>query len=348
MNTVNNLSYKVSIIIPVYKVEPYLETCIESVINQTYPNIEIILVDDGSPDKCGEICDTYALKDNRVFVIHKQNEGVAKARIDGFKQSSGEYVTFIDADDYVENNYIEKLIEPVIKYQADMVVCQNFVKEGDHLTPCIRAVKGLFDEHQIKTIISQQYLYNKKTRGAGIPVFLCTKLIKRNFVLDGLIAGSGLWWGEDQVASFYILTKIKTLFVMPDCLYYYVKHKGQATQVYKTSLWENQLEAYKRYKDIDKEGLLKEQLPLRTWKFTIMANIYYKMPSSIKTCFDFCNELKRIENHLAWKDLFHRNSIGLGWRDDIKFWLLKLKQYKFFYMLFLYKTYKKKTSLIED
>lgn len=341
MNTVKNLSYKVSIIIPIYKVEPYLETCIESVINQTYPKIEIILVNDGSPDKCGDLCDAFALKDHRIVIIHKQNEGVAKARIDGFKRSTGEYVTFIDADDYVEDNYIEKLIEPVIKYQADMVVCQNFVKEGDHLTPCIRSVNGLFDEHQIKTIISQQYLYNKKTRGAGIPIFLCTKLIKRDFVLDGLIAGSGLWWGEDQVASFYILTKIKTLFVMPDCLYYYVKHKGQATQVYNTSLWENQLEAYKRYQDIDKEGLLKEQLPLRTWKFTVITNIYNKMPSTIKTCADFCKEMRCVDSHVAWKNLFSKKSIGFGWRDDIKYWLLKLKQYKLFYLLFLKKIYEK-------
>jgi len=281
------------------------------------------------------MCDEYAQNDNRFVVVHKQNEGVAMARIVGFKRSCGEYVTFIDADDYVENNYIEKMLEPVIKYKADMVVCQNFVKEGNHLTPCIRPVKGLFDEHQIKTIISQQYLYNKKTGGAGIPIFLCTKLIKREYVLDGLNVGSGLWWGEDQVASFQIITKIKSLFVMPDCLYYYVRHKGQATQVYNTSLWVNQLEAYNRYKEIDKEGLLKEQLPLRTWKYTVITNMYNKMPSTIKTCADFCEEFKFFDKHMAWKDLLSRRSLGLGWRDDLKLWLLKLKLYKLFYHLFL-------------
>lgn len=334
---------KVSILVPVYNVQHYLEECLFSLINQTYHNIEIILIDDGSPDKCGEICDAYAKKDKRVVVIHKTNEGVAKARIEALKHSTGEYVTFVDADDYVDNKFIEKLIEPVNKYQADMVVCQNYVKEGDNVYPSVRPIKGLFNASQIKDIISQQYLYNKKTGGAGMPIFIWSKLIKKEYVLDGLHAGSGLWWGEDQVASFYILNKIQTLYVMPDCLYYYVKHKGQATQVYNRSLWDNQLETYKRYKDIDKEGLLKEQLPLRTWKFTIMTNFYKKMPSKIHSCSAFCKEIKQIDNHTAWKDFFKRKSLGLGWKTDFKFWLLKLKQYRLFYILFLKKVYEKKS-----
>ena len=330
---------KVSILVPIYNVENYLKDCLSSLINQTYHNVEIVLIDDGSPDKCGEICDTYAFKDKRVVVIHKKNGGVAKARLDAFKHSTGEYITFVDADDFVENNYIEKLIEPVNKYHADMVVCQNFVKEGQNVYPSVRPIKGLYNASQIKDIISQQYLYNKKTSGAGMPVFLCTKLIKREYVLNGLNAGSGLWWGEDQVASFYILTKIQSLYVMPDCLYYYVKHKGQATQIYNHSLWDNQLETYNRYREIDKEGLLKEQLPLRTWKFTLMTNFYNKMPSKIHNCSAFCKEIKQIDGHTAWKDLFNRYSLGLGWKEDVKFWLLKFKLYRLFYILFLKKVY---------
>ena len=333
---------KVSILVPIYNVEDYLEDCLSSLINQTYHNIEIILIDDGSPDKCGEICDAYAIKDKRVVVVHKKNEGVAKARIDALKHSTGEYVTFVDADDFVENNFTEKLIEPVYKYQADMVGCQNYVKEGENVYPSVRPIKGFYSASEIKDIVSHQYLYNKITGGAGMPVFLCTKLIKREYVLDGLLAGSGLWWGEDQVASFYILTKIQSLYVMPDCLYYYVKHKGQATQVYNHSLWNNQLETYNRYRKIDKEGLLKEQLPLRTWKFTIMTNFYNKMPSKIHNCSAFCKEIKQIDGHTAWKDIFNRNTLGLGWKEDVMFWLLKLKQYKLFYILFLKKYTKNK------
>ena len=90
---------KVSIVVPVYKVEKYIENCIESLVSQTLREIEIILVDDGSPDKCGEICDVYAARDNRIKVLHKKNAGVSAARNDGLLQASGEYILFCDSDD---------------------------------------------------------------------------------------------------------------------------------------------------------------------------------------------------------------------------------------------------------
>ena len=92
---------KISIIVPVYKVEPYLGTCLESVLSQTYQNLEIILVDDGSPDQCGTICDQYALKDNRIRVIHQENQGLSGARNSGIDLVTGEYITFIDSDDFI-------------------------------------------------------------------------------------------------------------------------------------------------------------------------------------------------------------------------------------------------------
>ena len=99
----------VSIIIPIYNVEKYSDECITSVINQTYKNIEIILVDDGSPDNCGKICDNYALKDKRIKVIHEKNGGLSFARNTGLNIATGEYVYFLDSDDYLTDNAIELL-----------------------------------------------------------------------------------------------------------------------------------------------------------------------------------------------------------------------------------------------
>ena len=110
---------KISIIVPVYKVEAYLSECIESIINQTYRNLEIILVDDGSPDKCGEICDEYAKKDERIHVIHKKNEGVARARNDGIEYAGGDYISFIDSDDWIAENAYEVLYQGLKQYDAD-------------------------------------------------------------------------------------------------------------------------------------------------------------------------------------------------------------------------------------
>lgn len=111
----------ISIIIPIYKVEVYLDECIQSVLNQTYQNLEIILVDDGSPDRCGEICDTYAEKDSRIKVIHQINAGQSAARNAGLELCSGKYLFFLDADDYIRNDAIEVLLESITQSGADMV-----------------------------------------------------------------------------------------------------------------------------------------------------------------------------------------------------------------------------------
>ena len=122
---------KISIIIPVYKVENYLEKCIDSILCQTYRNLEVILVDDGSPDKCGEICDRYAAKDNRVKVIHKKNAGVARARNDGIDIATGDYISFIDSDDWIAENAYEVLYNGLKEYNADCSVggCVNVLKK---------------------------------------------------------------------------------------------------------------------------------------------------------------------------------------------------------------------------
>ncbi len=112
----------ISVIIPVYKVEPYLQRCVESVIHQTYPNLEIILVDDGSPDRCGQICDRYALQDNRVRVIHQENQGVSSARNAGMKLMTGEYCFFLDSDDYIDLHTIETLYNRAKSTNADLVI----------------------------------------------------------------------------------------------------------------------------------------------------------------------------------------------------------------------------------
>ena len=110
----------ISVILPIYNVAQFLPRCIESVCRQTYDNLEIILVDDGSPDECGDICDKYAEKDNRIVVVHKQNGGLSDARNKGAEIANGEYITFIDSDDYVTDTYVEYLYSLIEKYHTRM------------------------------------------------------------------------------------------------------------------------------------------------------------------------------------------------------------------------------------
>ena len=105
------MSDKISVIVPVYNVENYLRRCVDSIINQTYKNLEIILVDDGSPDNCPVICDEYAQKDSRIKVIHKENGGLSSARNCGMDMATGEYIGFVDGDDWIESDMYKFLIE---------------------------------------------------------------------------------------------------------------------------------------------------------------------------------------------------------------------------------------------
>lgn len=124
---------KLSIIVPVYKVEQYLNRCVDSILNQTYRNIEIVLVDDGSPDRSGEICDRYAKSDERVKVVHKKNGGVSSARNIGFSSSTGEYIGYVDSDDYIAPTMYEDMIDVLEKNDLDIVCCDAFIVKGDKL-----------------------------------------------------------------------------------------------------------------------------------------------------------------------------------------------------------------------
>ena len=127
---------KVSIIVPVYKVEEYLESCVNSIIAQTYSNIEIILVDDGSPDKCPEICEALKKKDKRIKVIHKQNGGLSDARNFGVKAACGEYVLYVDSDDVIEADMVEHLVKLIHDNNADIALSffDNVLQGASSLT----------------------------------------------------------------------------------------------------------------------------------------------------------------------------------------------------------------------
>lgn len=122
----------VSIIVPIYKVEPYLRRCLDSIVNQTYTNLEIILVDDGSPDGCPQICDEYAAKDERIVVIHKENGGLSDARNAGLDICKGEYISFVDSDDWVENEYIFCLVENALSTNSDITIVNHDLVWNNH------------------------------------------------------------------------------------------------------------------------------------------------------------------------------------------------------------------------
>ena len=147
----------ISVVIPVYKVEEYIKRCIDSIITQTYENLEIILVDDGSPDNCPKICDEYAKKDKRVKVIHKENGGLSDARNAGIDIASGKYITFVDSDDYVTSDYVEYMYNILKKYDSQMATCQTLRVNSKDTE--IKKIANNFQE-EIELMTARDLFYN--------------------------------------------------------------------------------------------------------------------------------------------------------------------------------------------
>lgn len=205
----------ISVIVPVYKVEEYLNKCIDSIINQTYYNLEIILVDDGSPDRCGEICDTYANKDNRVVVIHKKNGGLSGARNAGLDAANGNYIGFVDSDDWIELDMYEKMLEAIQRKDADIAVCKfNVVRtsSGD---------SGVNDENnsKIELLIGSsealKIMYSQEPFDAAA----WDKLYKRD-LFDKIRYPLGIV-GEDLATTYKLFDKADKIVYINEFLYNY-------------------------------------------------------------------------------------------------------------------------------
>ncbi len=205
----------VSIIVPIYKVEQYLDECISSIINQTYTNIEIILVDDGSPDRCGEMCDAYAERDQRIKVIHKQNGGLVSARKAGVHQATGEYIGFVDGDDYVLEDLCASAEKVAVKYQADMILFGLTYVYDDRKTFYSELPKeGLYQGQQLKEMIRNQMFGNGRSFKQSISPCAVCKWFRRELIdqvmphIDERIKD-----GEDGACSYPCMLLAESVYV---------------------------------------------------------------------------------------------------------------------------------------
>lgn len=216
----------ISIIIPIYNAEKYIEKCVDCIQKQSYQNLEIILVEDGSPDNCGHICDLLAAKDNRIKVIHKENKGAASARNAGLDAAAGKYIAFVDADDYILENYIMTLYLLLTENEAQVSICDF----------------EIVDEHANRIYIDE--LHEEKNRDADTAIKV---LSGKDIILEDL---QGHWehvapWGklfkaelfqnvrfpnwvrhEDESVFIQVFEQVDKVLVCKDKLYYYVQHEG--------------------------------------------------------------------------------------------------------------------------
>lgn len=265
MDTKNNIKLpQVSVIVPVYNTAKYLKRCVESIAGQTYTALEIILVDDGSTDQSPELCDTLAKQDQRIYVIHQKNQGVARARICGTKVAHGEYLTFVDSDDYISSNMIEAMIDTIITEKADLVVCQmNKVERNRIISFPEKPSHGVYNRKELENLLREKGLYDMTTHLAGISWEMCGKLYPRTALSPYLANGLGLWYEEDMVIFFSYLYHTKKMVVLPNRFYQYVCREGQATQIYRPDMVHNLKLTMKKLTELDDRQYLDKQLPLR-------------------------------------------------------------------------------------
>lgn len=208
---------KISIIIPVYNAENYIRPCLDSIIGQTYQNLQIILIDDGSKDNSFAICQEYAARDARITAIYQENHGVSNARNRGLSLADGDYYGFVDGDDYISQDMYEKMMEKALEYSCDCVCCEYFItypsREETHSLAKERY--GLLDHQQ-----TMKLLFN------GIP-FTWARLFSKKLV-EGLLFDETIARGEDSLFNMFALHRAENSYFMEQPLYHYVQSDESA------------------------------------------------------------------------------------------------------------------------
>lgn len=217
----------ISVVVPIYNVENYVTECVKSITGQTYDNLEIILVEDGSPDRCATICDELAEQDKRIKVIHQQNQGVSAARNHGIDAATGEYIAFIDGDDYIDSQMYEKMYETMCREQVDIVNCGMIrEKKWDNNTDT-EIIEVLYDEGKMASREAVEQLVKVNTAGGCGP---CNKLYKKR-LFDNIRFPLGVFY-EDLRIMYKVYIAAESIYCMHEAYYHYVQRQNSTTHSY--------------------------------------------------------------------------------------------------------------------
>lgn len=257
----------VSIIVPVYNVEKYLSECIDSILSQTYENIEIILIDDGSTDKSAEICDKYALEDKRVRVIRKINGGVSAARNDGLQQANGQLIMFVDSDDWIDSETCGTAVSAMEESGADVVVWAYISENNGNQSPkIIFGSDTIFEGTDVKEKLHRRLfgLMDKELAHPELADSLCPvwgKLYKKDLILNNNISFvdlSEIGTYEDGLFNIEVFAKVEKAVYLNKCLYHYRKENtSSVTSGYRKDLFEK----WQHLFDLMQEYIAENNLP---------------------------------------------------------------------------------------
>lgn len=309
----------VSIVVPIYNVEQYLEKCVESICRQTYENLEIILVNDGSPDQCGQMCEEYAKKDNRIKVIHKKNGGLSDARNSGVKLATGKYLLFVDSDDYIAKDLVEKTVTVAEKNNCDMVLYDYYYVEPDNVE--IRST--IVPANKVISLEQEHTLLLAATSA-------CAKLFNREFYVKANCPFPQGIYFEDLATTSIFFMRAKRVFYLKEPLYYYINRENsimtgknfEKSSHDKLVALEHILSAYK------KEGKYEEYR--QELEYLVFANEYFEPSKVLALAGEDGEYLEKYRKYMyeTFPDIHNNKYVkNMEKKDKIHLWILDHKQY---------------------
>lgn len=303
------MTIEISIIVPVYNLEDYLPKCVDSILAQTFTNFELVLVNDGSPDSSGEICDEYASLDNRIKVIHKKNGGVASARNAGLEVAKGKYIGFVDNDDYINEYMFEILYNHAIKHSSDIVICDYLHVSENNPDHTREFDSGIRIQH-FNNIEALNQLYTTNNITFVVP---WNKLYKRDLFKDVEYKFGSI--NDDETVAHELLYNSKQTTYIQAGLYYYVRREGSQMN---SNFHIKSFDAVYAFKDreIFFRNIREHHLHQRALKH-YMDRFFYYYYMAKSTLTDIDKELRDLK-HTFDKSLFHLlRHKGIGWKQKI-------------------------------
>ncbi|MFZ7942505.1 glycosyltransferase [Neobacillus sp. 19] len=336
---------KISVIVPMYKVEKHIKKCIENLKNQSLKDIEIIIVDDGSPDNCGKIADDYAETDKRIRVIHKENGGVSSARNAGIKVARGEYIGFVDPDDWIEPVMFEEMYKTAKDNNSDLCRCKGYYQINGNF----KIAEDIIDNFHDRDVFESQYisrLFSTKSFSIQdrIPsaVWLC--IFSRKLILEhNLLFSHDLTIGEDTLFNMEATFHCNKLSICEGKFYHYLINDVSATKAYSNNLFDNLYASWLSYKNFFEKNYynqdIDDRLKMCIINFAIQSIINETRAKNtvFKSLSEILNICNNKELNLALSDV---NVKTIPLKDRLKVFMMKYKFIPFIY--FYYTVLRKK------
>ena len=331
----NNLP-KVSVIIPIYKVEDFISRCVESVLNQSYKNIEIVLVDDGSPDNCPQICDDFSNSYPQIKVVHKDNGGLASARNAGTRVATGDYIMFVDSDDWIDANMVSDLVELAEQENVDFIRTRmkyaNWPNHPDG-TVCDFGIEnmmhnGKYDRVTIEKEILPIFIATPQITFGPI-VSSCGTIYKRELLTENIIEFyEDVKYSEDCIFNAKVLMKCSSFYYLNEPQYYnYFFNDTSITKSYRADRWASNKTLIKRFEE-DFGEETRFNVPNQLWRkrlFCILNSLgERKYLDSFTAKRKYCSKI--VNDHITTEAMKHLDGLDISWKLRIVLLLIKFRQ----------------------